>query len=538
MRRKNLFGLFFGILTVLLAGQIQSLQAFGQSENPRVALAAEPTNTANNASVSTASTGNRVDELKQLIGIQRTEIEKLQSALDKQQRELEQMMNSRTAQSRTQVAAAAAPAATQQLAGGQEKLNDIELLKSELEAVADSAAQANTRITKIETDTTAYTKSNDAKVKQIGAFSFGGDFRGRFEPFFQEGSPDRNRERMRLRFNVTGKFSDEFSGGFSLATGTLDDPVSTNQTFTGFLNRKSIGLDKAWITYKPTYAKFLKLDIGKFAFPWYRTPMTFDSDVNPEGFAQTLSFDLKSPVFRNLTFVGFQLPITEASTGIDSFILGGQIQTQYQFGSKAHLALYGAGINFLRTDPLGQAAAARTSGTLVGSLNNFNTLRRSGSTVLGYGYKFAYLDAIMKLDLATSNRFPTTILFNFVNNTRGPKERSGYWTEVTVGRNKEEKDVQFNYTFTRIEKDAVISAFNESDLRASTNVAQNKFQVAYMFKTAVTGSFTAWVGKLANPLMNTDQVPSGVRSACTGSNVSGCRDPYLKRLQFDIVYKF
>jgi len=185
------------------------------------------------------------------------------------------------------------------------------------------------------------------------------------------------------------------------------------------------------------------------------------------------------------------------------------------------------------------AAAGRVAGTLVGSLNNSNSLRRNTSgTVVGYESKFAYLDAIVRLELDTHPKFPTTILFDFVNNVRGPKERSGYWAELTVGRQKEAKDLQFNYTFARIEKDAVIAAFNESDLRSSTNVLQNKLQIAYMFHNNVTGQFTAWIGKLANPLFNTDLVPAGVRAACIGSDVSNCRDPWLKRLQFDIIYKF
>ena len=170
-------------------------------------------------------------------------------------------------------------------------------MKGELEAVADSNAQANQRLTKLETDTAANKKETDAKGKQLGNFNFSGDIRARVETFLPGRRRNPNRERFRLRFNVTGKISDEFSGGFSLATGSLDDPVSTNQTLTSFFNRKNIGIDKAYITYKPKYANFLSLDMGKFAYPWYRTPMTFDSDVNVEGFAETLSFDVKSSSF-------------------------------------------------------------------------------------------------------------------------------------------------------------------------------------------------------------------------------------------------
>jgi hypothetical protein len=110
--------------------------------------------------------------------------------------------------------------------------------------------------------------------------------------------------------------------------------------------------------------------------------------------------------------------------------------------------------------------------------------------------------------------------------------------EATFGRQKEAKDLQFAYSYIRIEKDAVISAFNESDLRSSTNVLDHKIQAGYMFHGSVQGQFTAWIGKLANPLDNPELVPVGVRGACTGSDTSRCADPYLKRLQFDVIYKF
>lgn len=418
----------------------------------------------------------------------------------------------------------------------QEKVDDVELLKGELEAIAESAAQANQRLAKLEKDAAANKKDADAKFKQLGSFTFGGDIRARIEPFFQEGAADRVRERLRLRFNVTGKISDEFNVGFSLASGSLDDPISTNQTMTGFFNRKNVGIDKAFISYSPKALKYLKLDAGKFSFPWYRTGLTFDSDVNPEGFAQTLAFDLKSKVLKNITVVGFQLPFNEVSGGPDSFIYGGQVQAQFQMGSKTKLGLYLAGMDIDRADPI---AVAIAGGSLKPSLSNSNTYRYSSSgAVVGYQTGFAYLDAIMKLDIEAHPRFPIAILFDFVNNMRGPRERSGYWAEMTVGKQKEAKDFQFGYSFIRIEKDAVIGAWNESDLRSSTNVLNHKLNFAYMVHSKVTAQYTAWIGRLANPRANTSLVPSGVRAACTGSDVSNCRDPYLKRMQFDVVYKF
>jgi hypothetical protein len=464
--------------------------------------------------------------LKDQIEKQQKQIEALQKAIEEQKITVQKALKAMSAGTAT-------PTAPEAQAESQ-KLEDIEVVKGEMEAVADSSAQTAQRVTKLEADTAAYQKSNDAKVKQIGNFSFSGDLRLRYEPFLQEGA-ERHRTRIRARFNITGKLSDEFSGGITLATGTLDDPVSTNQTFTAFLNRKNFGLDKAWVTYKPKYAQFLKIDAGKFAYPWYRTSMTFDNDVNPEGLAETLSFNVKSSVLKNITIVGFQLPINELSSAYDSFILGGQIQSQFQINPKVRLSLYGTSVNFNRVDPI---AVAVDGGSLKPSLPNSNTYRYSNGKVVGYATGFSYLNAIGKLDINSNSRFPVMLQLDFVNNTRGSRERSGYWAEAIIGKQSQERDLQFGYSFIRIEKDAVISAFSESDLRSSTNVWDHKLQAVYMLKGNVTAHFTAWIGKLANPHDNISLIPASLRGACTGADTSSCADALLNRLQFDLIYKF
>ncbi len=409
--------------------------------------------------------------------------------------------------------ARAASNASPAQAEGQEKVDDVELLKGELEAVADSAAQAIERLAKLEKDSAANKKTADNKYKQLGNFTFSGDLRARYEGFFQEGANSRNRERIRLRFNINAKISDEFSGGFSIATGSTDEPVSTNQTLSGFFNRKNFSVDKAFIEYTPKGAKFLKLQAGKFSFPWYRTSLTFDSDLNPEGFAETLSFDLKSSVLKNITLVGFQLPVNESSSGPDSYIVGGQIQTKFQLGSKTKLSLYGAGLSIENADSIAKARGKELNSSLF-----TNTLvTNSSGTVLGYATKFAYLDAIMKLDIDTHPRFPTMIQFNFVNNMRGSRERSGYWADLMFGKTSAAKDVQFGYSFIRIEKDAVISAWNESDLRQATDVLNHRLLFTYMFHKNITGQITGWFGKKANATPD---------------------ENYLSRFQVDVIYKF
>ncbi|PYV91131.1 MAG: hypothetical protein DMG90_08020, partial [Acidobacteria bacterium] len=104
---------------------------------------------------------------------------------------------------------------------------------------------------------------------------------------------------MRVRFGFDGKLSEDFTGGIYLATGSLGDPTTTNETLTNFFDKKTIGLDRGFITYNPIAHKWISLTAGKFSPTWNKTSVTFDPDLNPEGFSEKLSWDLKMPLVKN-----------------------------------------------------------------------------------------------------------------------------------------------------------------------------------------------------------------------------------------------
>jgi hypothetical protein len=495
---------------------------------------------------------DEVAQLKEQLARQQEQIEELRRALDEQRRMLERTLAALEAAGPGGPSAGLGgtalpgPGVDSRFRGndGQEapsevaqSVGEVELVRGELDALAEHTAQSNERLAKVETAMAENQKKTEGRLRGLGNFNFSGDVRLRYEPFFQEGRPDRHRERARARLNLTGKLTDEIAGGVSLATGALDDLDSTNQSFTGFLTRKPVGLDRYFIQYRPRAFKPLTLVGGKFAFPWYRTPLTFDSDINPEGFAQTFSFDLKNPLLKNLTFVGFQLPIHEVSGGPDSFILGGQVQTQWRLAESVNLRLYAAGINFNRVDPM---AVAIADGSLRPSLANTNALRTDADgNVTGFASRFAYLDLIGRLDYAWSSRWPMMLQFNFVNNTRAAtSERSGYWADIAFGQLRETRDIQFGYSWVWIEREAVIGAFNESDLRSATNVRNHRVLFGYQTHPNVTAQWTMWLGKLRDPFQNTSLIAPGVRSNCTTEPFVNCRDSMLNRMQFDLIYKF
>ena len=111
-----------------------------------------------------------------------------------------------------------------------------------------------------------------------------------------------------------------------------------------------------------------------------------------------------------------------------------------------------------------------------------NATNRDGRLASGYNL----VDMLARLELKHSKRWPVTLLMNFVANTQahdvvtaGPggadlllpnNENKAFWGEVQVGQAKAHGDTQFGYTFLRIEKDAVLTPFNFSDITQQSDM--------------------------------------------------------------------
>jgi hypothetical protein len=124
-----------------------------------------------------------------------------------------------------------------------------------------------------------------------------------------------NRARFRLRLGGEKKVVPDLTFGFRIATSTevsygnlysstgadystrtLSDPRSQNVTFGNFFDSKSIFLDRAYLSYRPSYAPTLNVIAGKFANPFvskrFLDSLIWDNDINPEGVAASYRFDL------------------------------------------------------------------------------------------------------------------------------------------------------------------------------------------------------------------------------------------------------
>src|SRR3954466_16429746 len=285
---------------------------------------------------SSAVTQSDLAAIRQMMQQQQQQLQDLKTELQQKdaviQQTQQQLSNLQNATLDAQNKAAAAQEASSQSSA------TISTLKSDV-----SDIKLNT--TNAATSTQEDQKRMSALEGIINRFRFTGDARVRGEGFYQSyaGCPvgvceDRNRVRLRLRLGVEGKLNEDFNAGIYLATGiwsngspTFTDPISTNETVTGFFEKKTIGLDRGWITYNPLAHKWLNLTGGKFAYTWQRTNYMFDPDLNPEGFSEKFSFDTAHTAFlKNVTVQGMQLIFNEVSKGRDGKAVGGQLLGKFQ----------------------------------------------------------------------------------------------------------------------------------------------------------------------------------------------------------------
>ncbi len=538
-----------------------------------------------------------VQELKDAISAQQEQIKQQNDLIQRLRSQLDQLASSTqqntstSQQTQTSIAQAQSTATqAQQTAADAQKsadqaAKDATDLKTQLAAVNGSEQNTHRELAALES--------------LAGRFRFSGDVRIRGENYNQDGVPDRNRARVRVRFGVDGQLNEDFVGGFALATGSLGDPSTTNETLTNFFDRKTIALDRGFITYNPVANSWLSLTAGKFAYTWQRTSATFDPDINPEGFNEKLSFNFSGPV-KNFTAQGIELLYNEANgkLGIpsqDSYALGGQVSATLKMGPWTATPSI-LSLKWNRPDAILQASAFATQATSTGFLPTDGTTATTGIPIPGEGpgcakggFKpttfpsfapcvfapngmtnatyvdskgiphfysgFNYVDFILTNQIQDGiTRLPINILAEFLDNPDAaahPLDSKGhvisslgsqnkeYGIDFSLGQTKNRNDVQFGYAWYREEQDAAIASWVESDQRAPTNILQNRFYALWKLRANTLASFTWWRGRALNTnLLNNVALFNNYNTSVPTITKAGQVEPYLNRLQFDLIYSF
>ena len=302
---------------------------------------------------------------------------------------------------------------------------------------------------------------------------FGGDFRPRYEGFYQKGRTTRHRNRMRLRLRINTNVNDDTRLQIQITSGDPGTPTSTNQTFKGFFRPKPFNLDRANIQYNPSGASALTLGMGKFGPPMTRTQMLWDNDLNFEGGYEQVAWAVNDTV--DVTLLSLQTALTEVSGGEDSYMLGGYGEVGFSFGThrlQVSVADYGFG-------NVDQVAVGQAAGLIKSPFTNLVD-RDANGNVIGLASDFNMVDTIVQAEFDTGREeYPFRLLAEYLRNTRAASSQdTGIWFEARYGGSRAVDTYTLGYTYGRMQQEASLSSFVFSDM-LGTNVQLHMVNLAY-----------------------------------------------------------
>ncbi len=514
-----------------------------------------------------------IQALRETVAAQQQQMEAQRQQMDQLKSQMQQLLDA-TQQANDSAQKVRSSAEQAQTTAVQAQQSATEAQHAADQAAAN-ATEAKTALSVVDQKSKDEDKRLSALQDILGRFRFSGDIRVRGEDIFQDCPTcvTRNRARLRVRFGVDGRLNDNFLGGFALATGSLGDTTSANETLTNFFERKTIGLDRGYITFNPVAARWLSLTGGKFAYTWARTSLTLDPDINPEGFNQKFSWDLNTPFLKNFTVQGMQLLYNEVAKGDDSFALGGNVSATFQLGpltTTPSFTLIDWGFPDAILNASAFATQATTSGTpaipipgegpgcATGSglpsvppcaiasngMTNATFVDAKGQRHFLSGYEYA--DFILNSQLKTGlSRFPLNLVLEYEDNLKAaehPLDSKGnvitsigsqnraYLGEISVGQIKNRNDLQFGYGFWRSGQDSILATFSESEQRAATNIIEHHIFASWRLRSSVVAAYNAWIGRTLNSNLQHAALAPGV--------TAGQEEPFLVRHQFDLIYSF
>ena len=313
----------------------------------------------------------------------------------------------------------------------------------------------------------------EAQAAWYERIQFGGDFRSRYEGFYQTDREARHRTRFRLRLRIDTQINADTRLQIQIASGDPGTPVSTNQTFTSFFRPKPFNLDRANIRYNPG-GSALTLAMGKFGSPMTRTQMVWDDDLNFEGGYEQVAWELSDRV--DVTLLALQTAANEGRRDQDAYMLAAYGELGVRFGPH-RLQVSVADYAFGNVD---QVAVGRATGPLNSLLTN-QVERDAAGNIIGLVSDFNMVDTIVQAEFDTGREhYPLRVLGEYLKNTRAATDQdTGMWLEAEYGGSGETGTYELGYTIGRIEQEAALSPFVFSDM-PGTNLWLHMFTIAYV----------------------------------------------------------
>jgi hypothetical protein len=564
-----------GIHSALAQSILQSGFADGQAVNSETSATARKNSAAASAGEKPVSTDERLNALEQALEQQNAKLDQLQKIILEQQQTIRLLAGKlEGAEASPAPLAASVAAATQpaQSPAIEDRLKKVETRVSEIGAIKFSG-DIRLRAESFFGLSNSLTNGDNPAV-------LGNELSPRHRM--------RLRARLQMRGSVgeefdwglrfaTGSFADNISTNQTLTDFFNRKPFALDQAFITYKPHRAPGLRLQGGKFEPPWS-FTELTIDSdLMVEGFNESY---SRVFKKSTLKDLTFVVWQLPFleRNSAFVrnsNGTVNIDQSRRGgRDLALYGGQVRARLEPSDKVALNLsvadlYFSGTQFISpvqvfgsqlllpvtfTIPASGTTPAQTITTQVsisrdllvaGNANlgltnaSNNATNRDGRLASGYNL----VDMLARLELKHSKRFPVTLLFDFVTNTQthdvvtaGPggadlllpnNEKHGFWAEAQVGSTKARGDMLFGYTFLRIQKDAVLTPFNFSDVTQQSDMRGHRFQFSYAADPRVTFTVTGIV----------TERPNGVLGPFSTTPPGSLNRP-TTRLQFDTVLKF
>lgn len=307
----------------------------------------------------------------------------------------------------------------------------------------------------------------------------------------------RDRERVRARLGLLAKVTPGVSAGFRLTTGNTSDPVSTNQTLGTYENKYTLVFDRAYLKLDPS--EWLTASAGRIPNPYFSTDLVWDDDLNFEGLAATLQTPASSNVpFRPFVTVG-AFPLQEIEQSVtdkakDKWFWGAQAGFEWRVSSDTRLKLGAAYYDFKNVEGIANTTGStlydKTAPLYRQKGNSVFDITPGATDTWALASKFTLVNLTGSLDLAHFDPVHVILTGDYVNNTGfnqseilartaqniEPKTK-GWQGRVTVGMPsiKLRHDWQAHFGYRRLDRDAVLDAFTDSDFHLGGTDAKGYF---------------------------------------------------------------
>lgn len=323
-------------------------------------------------------------------------------------------------------------------------------------------------------------------LEKSQAPKFSGDFRYRHEEITDDGKKDsmsgsvRARQRLRLRLRMDAKVTDEASVIARIATGD-ESANSTNQSLDGGFSSKGTWIDLAYLKLQPKLVEGATLQAGKMTNPFTRvgkSQLVWDSDVNPEGVS--LGYDTNLSGF-TAGVTGAYFWVNELSNTDEDLVLqSGEIKLGYT----NDLFAFNIGAAIHAYQNLKQNNSVASSGGFAGNLVQDEDFYANDYRLHNY-----FSEVKIKA-------FPMNLFYDYVVNEQLDDNNKGWLAGFSVGKTKGSVPVQFSYNYRKVESDAVVAAFNDSDfIGGGTDGEGHTGSIAYGVTDSVKVGYTHFLAE-------------------------------------------